>query len=67
MNKLFLIALLGSIAIAYVAGHGMVLDPVNRSSRWRYDSTAEPNYDDNQLWCGGLGVRFMMQVLNFKV
>lgn len=34
----------------------MVLDPVNRSSRWRYDVTATPNYDDNQIWCGGLGV-----------
>ncbi|XP_077290276.1 uncharacterized protein LOC143914057 [Arctopsyche grandis] len=39
----------------YVQGHGMVLDPVNRASRWRVDSSAPPNYGDNQLWCGGAG------------
>ncbi|SPP83985.1 uncharacterized protein LOC117586174 [Drosophila guanche] len=35
-------------------GHGMMLDPVGRSSRWRYDSSAPKNYDDNGLYCGGL-------------
>ncbi|XP_077289720.1 uncharacterized protein LOC143913663 [Arctopsyche grandis] len=38
-----------------VHGHGMVMDPVNRASRWRVDSSAPANYDDNQLWCGGAG------------
>lgn len=58
MTKLLIISLLCAVALVYVSGHGMVLDPVNRSSRWRYDATAEANYDDNQIWCGGLGVRF---------
>uniref|UniRef100_A0A336KRD7 CSON009774 protein n=1 Tax=Culicoides sonorensis TaxID=179676 RepID=A0A336KRD7_CULSO len=31
----------------------MVLDPVNRASRWRYDENAPKNYDDAALWCGG--------------
>ncbi|KAH8383103.1 hypothetical protein KR009_006771 [Drosophila setifemur] len=34
--------------------HGMMLSPPGRSSRWRYDSTAPTNYDDNALYCGGL-------------
>lgn len=42
-----------------VHGHGMVMDPVNRASRWRVDSSAPANYDDNQLWCGGAGVKSM--------
>ncbi|XP_043656746.1 uncharacterized protein LOC122622399 [Drosophila teissieri] len=34
-------------------GHGMMLSPTGRSSRWRYDSSAPTNYDDNALYCGG--------------
>ncbi|KAM8706034.1 hypothetical protein ACLKA7_010340 [Drosophila subpalustris] len=37
-----------------IDGHGMMLSPAGRSSRWRYDSTAPKNYDDNGLYCGGL-------------
>ncbi|KMZ02470.1 uncharacterized protein LOC6727358 [Drosophila simulans] len=35
-------------------GHGMMLSPTGRSSRWRYDNSAPKNYDDNALYCGGL-------------
>ena len=38
------------------SGHGMVLDPVNRASRWKYDKTAVPDYDDMGLFCGGFDV-----------
>ncbi|XP_011197083.2 uncharacterized protein LOC105221647 [Zeugodacus cucurbitae] len=41
-----------------VAGHGMMLDPPGRSSRWRYNSTAPTNYDDNGLNCGGMTVQW---------
>ncbi|XP_055849881.1 uncharacterized protein LOC129914585 [Episyrphus balteatus] len=46
-----LVALIGSLI--NVNGHGMMLDPVSRSSRWRVDSTGRANYDDNALFCGG--------------
>ncbi|KAK4884511.1 hypothetical protein RN001_000782 [Aquatica leii] len=36
-------------------GHGMMIDPPNRSSRWRFDLSAPINYDDNELFCGGFG------------
>ena len=36
-----------------VHGHGMVVDPVNRASRWRFDKTAVKDYNDNSLFCGG--------------
>lgn len=38
----------------YVYGHGMVMDPVNRASRWRLDPSAPADYEDNQQWCGGV-------------
>ncbi|EDW49686.1 GM23202 [Drosophila sechellia] len=37
-------------------GHGMMLSPTGRSSRWRYDNSAPTNYDDNALYCGGFWV-----------
>lgn len=43
-----------------VNSHGMVMNPVGRSSRWRFDRSAKVNYGDNQLWCGG----FYTQVVN---
>lgn len=39
--------------IGIVQGHGMMLDPVGRGSRWRYDSSALANYNDNENYCGG--------------
>lgn len=34
--------------------HGMVIHPVARGSRWRYNSSAPPNFDDTELFCGGM-------------
>lgn len=42
------------IIIQKVHGHGMMLEPVGRASRWRFNHSAPPNYDDSQLYCGGL-------------
>ena len=42
-----------------VWGHGWLKDPVSRSSLWRIDSSIperDRNYNDNQLFCGGLSV-----------
>lgn len=41
-----------------VNGHGMVVDPVNRATRWRFDKTAIPDYNDNGLYCGGFDVQW---------
>ncbi|XP_058823910.1 uncharacterized protein LOC131684787 [Topomyia yanbarensis] len=52
------IALVAVVAIVChlipaIGGHGMVLDPIARGSRWRCDTKAPANYDDNGLFCGG--------------
>ncbi|XP_017846858.1 uncharacterized protein LOC108602983 [Drosophila busckii] len=42
------------LLMAEIWGHGMMLDPPSRSSRWRFDATAPHNWNDNELFCGGL-------------
>lgn len=37
-----------------ITGHGMVLDPVARGSRWRCNANAPQNVDDYGLFCGGV-------------
>ncbi|KAH8250319.1 hypothetical protein KR026_010692 [Drosophila bipectinata] len=55
--KVFLSILIVAISTFSLLGeleaHGMMLSPVGRSSRWRYDSSAPKNYDDSGLYCGG--------------
>lgn len=48
------------VAPICIMGHGMVMDPVNRASRWRVDPSAPADYNDNQQWCGSLGVCFFI-------
>ncbi|KAI3382833.1 hypothetical protein SNEBB_002042 [Seison nebaliae] len=38
-------------------GHGRIILPAGRSTAWRYNYPTEPNYDDNQLFCGGAAVQ----------
>lgn len=59
MIKFYLLVLISTTVTYYVTGHGKVLDPVNRASRWRYDTKAKADYDDSQGWCGGFYVRII--------
>lgn len=36
----------------------MVVDPVNRASRWRVDGSKPRDYHENQGYCGGFGVHW---------
>ncbi|XP_076234219.1 uncharacterized protein LOC143179082 [Calliopsis andreniformis] len=56
--KFLLIACLPAISLQGIYGHGMMLDPVSRSSAWRKGFPTEPNYNDNELFCGGLGIQW---------
>ncbi|EFA07374.1 uncharacterized protein LOC656897 [Tribolium castaneum] len=57
MANLLLVAI-SSILLKEISGHGMMLEPPNRSSLWRYDKSALPNYQDNQNFCGGYYVQW---------
>lgn len=41
-----------------ISGHGMLMDPVNRASRWRIDNSNPRDYNDMQGFCGGYAVQF---------
>ncbi|XP_028410304.1 uncharacterized protein LOC114532917 [Dendronephthya gigantea] len=43
---------------ASIRGHGMMMDPVNRASRWRKGYGGPREYTDNELWCGGRNVQW---------
>ncbi|CAO1341620.1 unnamed protein product [Diamesa serratosioi] len=46
--------------IQLIEGHGMIMDPINRGSRWRIDSSARPDYNDMQTDCGGIQTQYNM-------
>ncbi|KAK4884510.1 hypothetical protein RN001_000781 [Aquatica leii] len=47
-----------SAFIVTIDSHGMMLDPPNRSSLWRFNDSFPINYDDNENFCGGYGVQW---------
>jgi len=36
-----------------VSGHGYLMDPPGRNSMWRFGYNTPPDYDDDQVFCGG--------------
>nr|CAD7405378.1 unnamed protein product [Timema poppensis] len=44
--------------VAQVRGHGMVMDPVSRSSMWRMGFHTPVNYDDDGNFCGGFSTQW---------
>ena len=62
-----LVVLFGLSALAIcINGHGMMIDPPNRGSAWRYDPAKfPPYYQDNGLYCGDSPT--MMNPINRKI
>ncbi|XP_055642866.1 uncharacterized protein LOC129779423 [Toxorhynchites rutilus septentrionalis] len=59
MNRL--IVVLAALIVALIplaAGHGTVRFPPQRSTRWRCNPNAPPNWNDNEIWCGGIGIQW---------
>lgn len=59
MAKLLILALVAAINLQEIYGHGMMMDPINRSSAWRKGFPVEPNYTDNEHFCGGASVSIL--------
>lgn len=56
--KIFPIYLIAVVALVeQTFGHGMLMDPPNRSSMWRFFPGYPENYDDDGNYCGGMTVR----------
>ena len=59
MHSPFVVVAIFSIVFpATVFGHGMMMEPVNRASRWRKGLGGPKEYTDNQLSCGGRNVQW---------
>ncbi|KAJ8669106.1 hypothetical protein QAD02_000365 [Eretmocerus hayati] len=56
--KLVLALAVFAVDLQEILGHGKLMRPIARASRWRDDrfNESEPHYEDNQLYCGGIGV-----------
>ncbi|KAL0278774.1 UNVERIFIED_CONTAM: hypothetical protein PYX00_000489 [Menopon gallinae] len=55
---MFLAASVFLFFVTQVSGHGMMLSPPSRSSMWRFGFDTPPNYNDNELFCGGFAVQW---------
>lgn len=57
MRFIIMIAAMHQIClIALIDCHGRLLEPPARNTLWRFGFKAPPNYNDNELFCGGIGV-----------
>lgn len=53
MLRVLLISVIAFLMPWKSHGHGRLLEPPGRSSLWRFGFDAPPNYNDNELYCGG--------------
>lgn len=57
----YLLVVIVAVLDEYAEGHARFMNPISRASRWRRDSKAPTNYNDNQLFCGGFWVGIDMK------
>ncbi|RXG66862.1 hypothetical protein Avbf_17296 [Armadillidium vulgare] len=53
----FFLVLFIASNIVGIYGHGRLMDPPSRNAMWREGYDNPPDYNDNQLYCGGLTVQ----------
>lgn len=57
-SKRLMLVVVMSVYVQSSHQHGRVIDPPARSTAWRYGYDTPVDYDDNQLYCGGLQVQW---------
>ncbi|XP_003696457.1 uncharacterized protein LOC100865713 [Apis florea] len=57
-EKFLSIIFLFGIYFSEIQGRGIMLDPISRSSAWRKGFPVEPNYNDHELFCGGIDIQY---------
>ncbi|CAH1794948.1 unnamed protein product [Owenia fusiformis] len=60
MSKIYFIRWIIQLGfmVAMVRSHGRLLDPPSRSTMWRFGYDNPVNYDDKQLYCGGVQTQY---------
>jgi hypothetical protein len=44
--------------ITAITGHGRMMEPPARNTMWRFGFPTKANYEDSQLFCGGIKVQW---------
>eukprot|EP00794_Sanderia_malayensis_P016055 gene16055-17677_t len=52
------VAFILSVTLGHVLGHGRLIDPPSRNAMWRFGFDNPPNYNDNELNCGGFSTQW---------
>ena len=47
-----------------VNGHGRLMEPPARNTMWRFGFPTIPNYEDSEMFCGGIKVLDQFMLLN---
>lgn len=55
---IFSILIIILFLLSEVDCHGRLIEPPSRSSMWRFGFKTKPNYNDNELFCGGYTVQW---------
>ena len=58
-KALFRVVLIMMVILNMVDGHAKMTEPPMRSSMWRFGYDTPVNYNDNELFCGGIQVSTM--------
>ncbi|KAF7418619.1 hypothetical protein HZH68_001272 [Vespula germanica] len=56
--QIILLSCMAFVNLIQIHGHGMMMDPVNRSSAWKKHFPVPPNFNDNELFCGGFAIQY---------
>ena len=55
-KALFRVVLIMMVIMNMIDGHAKMTEPPMRSSMWRFGYDTPVNYNDNELFCGGIQV-----------
>lgn len=62
---LLLFATVMASAVSGVWSHGRMIEPPARNAMWRFDFDTPTNFEDSELFCGGIKVRFVLRTVFF--
>ncbi|OQR72295.1 hypothetical protein BIW11_03798 [Tropilaelaps mercedesae] len=50
------VLVLVGVCVRNVFGHARLIEPPSRNTLWRFGYNAAPNFEDSELFCGGIKI-----------
>jgi len=63
IGKFLISIVLTAYIVEEAESHGRLIEPPARNTLWRFGFKAQPNYNDNELFCGGIGVSMIWSTI----